>query len=90
MKGDFVDMLDSNIGGVFKDLYLTSRAVTWSCLISFVWSIIFIYLMSAFAETIAWIVIGLVQIGLPIASAVSLFYWNKLKTAGLEKTKQTE
>lgn len=60
MKSKFLEMLNSKVGSVFKDLYLSSRAVTWSCLLSFVWCIIFIYLMSSFAEQIAWIIIVLV------------------------------
>jgi hypothetical protein len=73
LKSMFLNMLNQNIGSVFKDLYLSSRAVTWSCLLSFVWCIIFIYVMSYFAEAIAWIVIVLVQLGLPVASALALY-----------------
>lgn len=36
--------------------------------------------MSYFAETIAWFIVGLVQIGLLVGSGVSLFQWNNLKS----------
>jgi hypothetical protein len=50
------------------DLYLSSRAIYISMAMAFVYSIVYIYLMSAFAEYIAWAVIGAIQIGLFVLS----------------------
>jgi hypothetical protein len=61
------------IGKYFNDLYLSSRAIYWSCAMGMVYCFIFIYIMSAYAETIAWICIALVQIGLIGASVGTWF-----------------
>lgn len=45
--------------------------------LAFVWSFIFIYLMSCFAETLAWCCVILIQIGLLAATIFSGLTWNK-------------
>lgn len=45
------------------------------------WCIIFLYLMSYFAECISWVIVGLVQIGLFVASALTLFQYNTIKSS---------
>ena len=59
----------SSIGKNFNDMYLSSRAMYCSIAMGVVYSFIFIYLMSFFAETISWIIIALVQGGLWAACA---------------------
>jgi hypothetical protein len=54
-------LLASN--GFLNDLYMSSRAVFWSMGLSFLYCIIFIYLMSFFAEYIAWAIVILCQLG---------------------------
>jgi hypothetical protein len=66
-------MLTSNPAGrQIQDLYLSSRAIYWSMALSFVYCLLFIYLMSYFAEFIAWGIVILVQIGL-IGGAIFCF-----------------
>mmetsp|Transcript_16434 Transcript_16434/g.27865 ORF Transcript_16434/g.27865 Transcript_16434/m.27865 type:complete len:86 (+) Transcript_16434:606-863(+) len=59
-------------------MYLSSRAIYWSFGMGVVYSFVFIYLMSAFAETIAWICITLIQLALIAVSVGCLFLWNDL------------
>lgn len=56
--------LSNPIGKYFNDLYLSSRAIYWSMGMGVIYCFAFIYLMSAFAETIAWICVVLIQLGL--------------------------
>jgi hypothetical protein len=65
-------MLDSGPGQLLMDLYLSSRAIYTSIALAFVLSILYIYIMSMFAETLAWAMILLVQVGL-IGMSVALF-----------------
>lgn len=59
------DMLTENpTGRKIYDLYLSSRAIYWSMAMAIVYCIGYIYLMSIFAEYIAWTMIGLTQVGL--------------------------
>ena len=51
-------------GGVFNDLSAASKAIKTSIVLGFVYSLAFIYLMSWFAETLAWICVILVQLTL--------------------------
>ena len=58
-------LLTSNPAGQqLKDLYNASRAIYWSIAMSFVYCLLYIYLMSAFAEYIAWAMVAIVQLGL--------------------------
>lgn len=81
MKRELANSLTKQIdSSFFKDLYLSSRAISWSCGISFLWCLIFLYLMSFFAETISWFIVILVQIGLFTASGLTLFQYNEIKS----------
>ena len=73
------DLLNTRLGGGVTDVYLSSRAVNWSIALSIVYCIIYIYLMSLFAEYIAWFIIVSVQIGLFVGSAASFYSWKNLK-----------
>jgi hypothetical protein len=57
-----------------NDLYLASNAIWASIALAPIYCFLFIAIMSAFAEAIAWICVGLVQIGLIGAAVVSYFY----------------
>ena len=59
----------SQPGSSLEDLYLSSTAIFASIGMGVVYSFIFIYIMSLFAEYIAWFCIALTQLGL-IAGAV--------------------
>lgn len=73
MKQEFTKMIEDELhSSFFKDIYVSYRAISWSCGLSFVWCIIFLYMMSFFAEYIAWVIVALVQIGLFAGSAVGL------------------
>ena len=58
------------------DLYNASTAIYTSMALSLVWSIIFIYIMSIFAETLAWCCVVLIQLGLIGATVVCGFLWS--------------
>ena len=62
------------------DLYNASRAVYSSMALALFWSILFIYLMSIFAEYLAWCCIILVQLGLFAAAFGSYYLWDAAKT----------
>lgn len=66
-------LMNSSAGRYLEDLYLSSRAIYASFGLGLVWCIIFIYLMSAFAETIAWICVVLIQLTLAGGSAIFYF-----------------
>jgi len=56
--------MQNPIGKYFNDLYLSSRAIYWSMAMGMVYSFIYIYVMSAFAECIAWVCVAIAQLGL--------------------------
>lgn len=65
----FNAMLNGSAAGrQIQDLYLSSRAIYWSMALSLFYSLVYIALMSYFAEYIAWAIIGVTQIGLIGAS----------------------
>lgn len=65
--------LNSSTGQYFNDLWLSSRAIYASIGMAPIYCFVFIAVMSAFAETISWIIIILVQIGL-IGAAAGLWF----------------
>lgn len=76
--------MESKAGTVFNDLWNSSRAVYTSMALALFWSIVFIYIMSIFAEPLAWCCVVLVQLGLIAAAIGSYFLW---KTASDIKAK---
>lgn len=52
-----------------------SRSIYLSLFMAIVYSIVFIYVLSIFGETIAWICIVIIQLGLIGATAVGYFAW---------------
>jgi len=65
--------LSNPIGKYFNDLYLSSRAIYWSIAMGMIYCFIYIYVMSAFAECIAWVCVAIAQIGLIGLSVGSWF-----------------
>jgi len=72
------NFFETGIGSMIMDMYKSSRAIYWSLAMSIVYSMAFIYLMSYFAETLAWICVFLVQVGLVFGCAAA-FYFRQLE-----------
>ena len=70
---------------MFYDLYLSSNAIWASVALAPIWCFIFIAIMSAFAETIAWVCVALVQIGL-IGGAVGCWLYRGTLTEAFDQT----
>lgn len=70
-------ILESAAGAYIEDMYRASRSIYLSCAMAVVYSIVFIYVLSIFGETIAWICIVLIQLSLFGASAVAYFAWDE-------------
>jgi len=68
------EFTNSTAGSSIKDLYLASTAIWISIGLAPVYCMLFIGIMSAFAEVIAWICVVLVQIGL-IGASVGCYLW---------------
>lgn len=64
-----------------RDFYLSSRAIYWTMGLSFVYCIIIIYLLSWFAEQIAWGMIIIIQLGLFAGVGAGVFLHNETKAA---------
>jgi F0F1-type ATP synthase assembly protein I len=81
----FKELTNNPAGRKMQDLYLSSNAIYTSIVMSFVYCILFIYLMSAFAETIAWACIVLTQVGLFAGSGVCIqqYFAYKSDMAGM-------
>jgi hypothetical protein len=77
-KESVVDSLNNKLGGGISDIYFSSRAVNWSIGLSIIYCTIYLYLMSYFAEYIAWAIIVIVQFGLFIGSAASFYSWKQI------------
>jgi hypothetical protein len=74
------DLMSGVAGKSIKDLVNAKDAMLISFGMSFVYSLIFLYLMSAFAEPIAWFCVFLIQVGLLGASLGSLMEYKSLTT----------
>ena len=72
-------MTSNPAGRQVQDMYLSSRAIYGSMAMSFVYCLVFIYLMSWFAEYIAWAMVCLTQVGLIGASVFCFGVWMKKK-----------
>lgn len=68
------EFLNNPVGKYFNDLYLSSTSIYISFFMSVIYSFVFIYLMSAFAETIAWICVGLAQLSFIFATIACWMY----------------
>lgn len=68
------------------DMYQSSSAIYFSMFMSIIYSILFMYLMSFFAEYVAWCVVILIQLGL-IGITVMAFSMNASSIEAVTKTK---
>lgn len=62
-------------GQSMKDMYSSSTAIFMSMGLAFVWCVLYIYLMSFFAEYIAWAIIAITQLGLLALTIGSFMYF---------------
>jgi hypothetical protein len=77
----------SAVGSTVNNILKESKAIKISFALGFVYSIIFVYTMSIFAEYIAWICVVLVQVALLLTTA-GLGYMFKNELDELEKINQ--
>lgn len=70
-------MESSGAGSYLSDLYRSSRSIFVSLAMSIVYSIVFIYFLSAFGETLAWICVVILQLGLLAAAGAGWFLWDQ-------------
>lgn len=73
-------MTQNGPGKYLNDLYLSSRAIYWSMGIALVLCLAYIYLMSIFAEYLAWGIVILTQIGLLAMTAGAFVARGQLKS----------
>ena len=66
---------NSNVGHLMADVYNERQFIFISLAMSFVWCLIFMKLMSAFAEQLAWCVIIITQLGLLGACGASFYVY---------------
>ena len=83
-------MTQSGPGAYLNDLYLSSRAINWSMGIAFLLCLTYIYLMSIFAEYLAWGIVILTQLGLIAATAGAFVARGQLNAADYSPTDLAE
>ena len=66
-------------GQVLNDIYLSSTSMYISFVTALVWSIVYIYILSLFAETLAWCCVFLIQLGLIGATVGGYMGWDDAK-----------
>jgi len=72
-------LLNNPVGAAFNNMKKASTSIYIGMAMSIVWSLVFIYVISAFAETIAWGIIIATNVGLFAAGAMALLeYKDKL------------
>ena len=69
--------MGSGAGPYLNDLYRSSRSIFLSLAMSVVYSILFIYFLSAFGETIAWICVVVLQLFLFGVAGVGWYFWDQ-------------
>lgn len=72
-------LMNSAAGKTLEDLYKSSTSIFMSFGMALVWSLVYIYIMSIFAEALAWCCVVLLQLGLIAASAGCFFLWDQEK-----------
>lgn len=72
-------LYDSPAGSIYEALFKSSTSIYISMGLALVWSFVFIYLMSWFAEQLAWCCVVLIQLGLLAATIFSYLTWAKEK-----------
>lgn len=75
-----IEAIKSNPAGkMFEDMKASSTSMYMSFGTALVWAIVYIYLMSIFAEALAWCCVFLVQIGLIGGTVGMYFMWEDAK-----------
>jgi len=69
-------MQASKFGQFISDVYNGRYSLLVSVFISFFYSLTFVYLMSAYGESLAWFCVGLIQVAL-LGSGVIIWYWEQ-------------
>lgn len=75
--------MGSGVGPLISDLNRSSRSIFVSLALSVVWSILFIYFLGAFGETLAWICVVLIQILFIGIAGVGFYLWDLKKKEGM-------
>ena len=70
-------IMGSGAGPYLNDLYRSSRSIFLSLAMSVVYSILFIYFLSAFGETIAWICVVVLQLFLFGVAGLGWYFWDQ-------------
>ena len=73
------ELKNSSFGSIFQEMYKARISIFISIGCSILWSMLYIQLMSLFAEAITWISIFLIQIGLVAATFYSFILWEDSK-----------
>jgi len=66
-------------GAILEDMRRASRSIYLSIAMSIIYSIAFIYFLSIFGETIAWICVVVLQLALIGATVALYFMWDQQK-----------
>lgn len=66
-------------GQILNDMYLSSTSMYISFVTALLWSVIYIYILSIFAETLAWCCVCLIQLGLIGATVGGYMGWADAK-----------
>jgi hypothetical protein len=74
-------IMGSGAGAYFSDLNRSSRSIFVSLAMSIVYSILFIYFLSAFGEVIAWICVVILQLALIALGGLGFYAWDLTKKA---------
>jgi hypothetical protein len=75
-------IIGSGVGPYLYDLYRSSRSIFLSLAMSVVYSILFIYFLSAFGETLAWICVFILQLSLIALGGLGWYAWDQSVKAG--------
>lgn len=75
-------LTESSAGAYVNDINIASKAIKISVLMGLVYSLLFIYFMSAFGEPLAWFCVILIQLALLAATGVFyMLYDGEVKNA---------
>lgn len=77
-------VMGSGAGAYFSDLNRSSRSIFVSLAMSIIYSLLFIYFLSAFGETIAWICVVILQLALIALAGLGYYAWDLTKKAAEE------
>jgi hypothetical protein len=77
-------IVGSGVGPYLSDLNRSSRSIFVSLGMSVFYSIFFIYFLSAFGETLAWICVFILQMGFIAVGGLGWYAWDQSVKAGLD------